>query len=166
MVANGPAIWGGCVTRRNSGQSRFPKSGCKLSLAGKGGYGALFAVVVQVLWALRVSRYKFDRSQKTITVQNFCWGHWRSVAVLSCLGARNLSRCRNLIASRCVCPGATAITNLSWEKDQKQKVWQTTYPYCPCYGLGIFIFIGDRKVPRNASLYILIKTNNVNVIRK
>ena len=25
--------------------------------------------------------YKFDRSQKTITVQNFCCGHWRSVAV-------------------------------------------------------------------------------------
>jgi hypothetical protein len=28
-----------------------------------------------------VSRYKFDRSQKTITVQNFCCGHWRSVGV-------------------------------------------------------------------------------------
>jgi hypothetical protein len=49
IMANGPAIWGGCVTRRNSGQSRIPKSGCNLSLAGKGGYGALFAVQVQVL---------------------------------------------------------------------------------------------------------------------
>jgi len=32
-------------------------------------------------WALRVSGYKVDRSQKTITVQNFCCEHWRSVAV-------------------------------------------------------------------------------------
>jgi len=28
-----------------------------------------------------VSRYKFYRSQETVTVQDFCWGHWRSVAV-------------------------------------------------------------------------------------
>jgi len=28
-----------------------------------------------------VSRYKFDRSQKTVTVQNVGCGHWRSVAV-------------------------------------------------------------------------------------
>src|SRR4030066_1634086 len=31
--------------------------------------------------ALRVSRYKYDRSRETITVQDFYWGHWRSVAV-------------------------------------------------------------------------------------
>ena len=36
-----------------------------------------------------------------------------------CLGARNLSWCRILIAGRCACPGATAITNLSWEQVQK-----------------------------------------------
>ena len=28
-----------------------------------------------------VSRYKFDRSRETVTVQDFCWGHMRSVAV-------------------------------------------------------------------------------------
>jgi len=28
-----------------------------------------------------VSRYKFDRSQETIKVQDFYWEHWRSVAV-------------------------------------------------------------------------------------
>jgi hypothetical protein len=42
ITTNGPAIWGGCVTRRNSGQSRFPELGCNLSLAGKGGYGTCF----------------------------------------------------------------------------------------------------------------------------
>jgi len=35
----------------------------------------------KIYWALRVSGYKVDRSQKTITVQDYCWGHWRSVAV-------------------------------------------------------------------------------------
>jgi hypothetical protein len=95
ILPNGPAIWGGCVTRRNSGQSRFPESGCNLSLAGKGGYGALFAVMAQILiehYACRdtiligatnlspvtklgegtsaVSRYKFDRSQKFVKVQD------------------------------------------------------------------------------------------------
>jgi len=62
---------------------------------------------------------------------------WRALAQCrgtNYLGARNLSRCRILIASRCACPGATAITNLSWVQELKQKVWQTTYLYCPCYG--------------------------------
>jgi hypothetical protein len=42
------------------------------SITVQGGDGALFAIRVQSLLALRVSRYKFDRSQKTITVQNVC----------------------------------------------------------------------------------------------
>ena len=31
----------------------------------QGGYGAVFAVRVQTLWPIRVSRYKVDREQKT-----------------------------------------------------------------------------------------------------
>ena len=38
-----------------------------------------------------------------------------------CLGARNLSRCRILIADRCACPGVTTITNLSWEQELSKK---------------------------------------------
>jgi len=45
-----------------------------------------------------VSRYKFDRSQKTVKVY---WG---------------------LIAYRCAYPGTRTITKLSWEQEQKQKV--------------------------------------------
>jgi hypothetical protein len=37
----------------------------------------------------------------------------------SYLGARNLSRSRILFVGRCACPGATAITNLSWVQEQK-----------------------------------------------
>jgi len=114
MTHNGPAIWGGCVTRRNSGQSRFPESGCNLSLAGKGGYGTRFCrhgrnliaywrdrgtnyveaanlspVTNLVAGTGAVSRYKVDRSQKTVKV------YW------------------SFVASRCACPGTTTITNLS-----------------------------------------------------
>jgi len=43
----------------------------------QGGYGALFAVRVQILWTIRVSRYKADRGQITSQgIQSFC-GHWR-----------------------------------------------------------------------------------------
>ena len=39
----------------------------------QGGYGVVFAIRVQVLIeALRVSRYKFDRSRETVTVQDVC----------------------------------------------------------------------------------------------
>jgi len=36
--------------------------------------------------------------------------------------ARNLSRCRILIAGRCASPGVPAITNLSWVQEQMQKL--------------------------------------------
>jgi hypothetical protein len=47
----------------------------------KEGMARVFAVMVQGFVALRVSRYKFDRSRQPVTVQDICWEHWRSVAV-------------------------------------------------------------------------------------
>ena len=44
---------------------------------------------------------------KLSRLQNVCWGHWRSVAVQVCLGARKLSRYRIYIAGRCACPDAS-----------------------------------------------------------
>ena len=47
MAANGPAIWGGCVTRRKHrvGSRYFSQKAVTV----QGGYGALFAVMVQIL---------------------------------------------------------------------------------------------------------------------
>jgi len=47
MNANGPAIWGGCVTRREhrAGSWYFSQK----TVTVQGGYGALFAVMVQIL---------------------------------------------------------------------------------------------------------------------
>jgi hypothetical protein len=52
MTPNGPAIWGGCVTRRNSGRLTILVVLQNFHSAGKGGYGALFAVRVQVLLSI------------------------------------------------------------------------------------------------------------------
>jgi len=44
---NGPAIWGGCVTRRK--RRPRPVFFSQKTVTVQGGYGALFAVMVQIL---------------------------------------------------------------------------------------------------------------------
>ena len=93
MTHNGPAIWGGCVTRRRirAGSWYFSQKAVTV----QGGYGALFAVMVQIFFACwrdcgtrligatnlspvtklvartgAVSRYKLSRSQKSVVVQD------------------------------------------------------------------------------------------------
>jgi hypothetical protein len=79
VTANGPAIKGGCVTRRkHRAESRYFS---QKTVTVQGGYGALFAVQVQVLWIIRVSRYKFDRSYEFIPGYKVGCMHWRSVAI-------------------------------------------------------------------------------------
>ena len=50
LTANGPAIWGGCVTRRKhqAGSRYFSQKAVTV----QGGYGALFAVMVQILLSI------------------------------------------------------------------------------------------------------------------
>jgi len=93
MNANGPAIWGGCVTRRSIRADSWYFS--QKSVTVQGGYGALFAVMIQILlsitrvavqfWSeLRIyprlqswwralapstRGYKLSRSQKFVKVQ-------------------------------------------------------------------------------------------------
>jgi len=109
FIANGPAIWGGCVTRRkHRAGSWYP------ALAGpENCHGAR-----RVWRGFCKSRYKFCRSRA-------CRG-------TSLIGARNLSRCRIYIASRCGRPGAS-FSRICHGSRVPQKPWQTTYPYCPCY---------------------------------
>jgi hypothetical protein len=52
MQHNGPAIWGGCVTRRSIRAESWDFSHETVPV--QGGYGALFAVQVQIL--LRITR--------------------------------------------------------------------------------------------------------------
>jgi len=47
MTPNGPAIWGGCVTRRSIRAESLYFS--QKTVTVQGGYGALFAVMVQIL---------------------------------------------------------------------------------------------------------------------
>jgi hypothetical protein len=50
LTHNGPAIWGGCVTRRKhrAGSWYFSRE----TVTVQGGYGALFAVRVQILLSI------------------------------------------------------------------------------------------------------------------
>jgi len=118
--ANGPAIWGGCVTRRSIRAESWYFS--QKAVAVQGGYGALFAVQVQVL--LSITRVAVQcLSELRIYPRLQIWLR----ALAQCRGTNylegsNLSRCRILIAGRCACPGATTLTNLSWVQEQKQKV--------------------------------------------
>ena len=50
MTHNGPAIWGGCVTRRKHRHGPgTPRQRGHKTVPVQGGYGALFAVRVQIL---------------------------------------------------------------------------------------------------------------------
>jgi len=53
IAYNGPAIWGGCVTRRKHRAGHG--HGSRETVTVPGGYGAVFAVRAQVIWDIRVS---------------------------------------------------------------------------------------------------------------
>jgi hypothetical protein len=97
MHYNGPAIWGGCVTRREHRVESWYFSHKAVTV--QGGYGTCFCspgtgfcghyecrgtilIGASKLSRYRifvggtgaVSRYNLSRSQKTVTVQNFNWG--------------------------------------------------------------------------------------------
>jgi hypothetical protein len=97
MTTNGPAIWGGCVTRRkHRSRSRYFS---QKAVTVQGGYGACFChpgtnfiehyacrgtsmIGAGKLSRYRifvggtgaVSRYNLSRSQKSATVHDFNWG--------------------------------------------------------------------------------------------
>jgi hypothetical protein len=50
ITSNGPAIWGGCVTRREHRAESWYFSQKVVTV--QGGYGALFAVRVQILLSI------------------------------------------------------------------------------------------------------------------
>src|SRR4030042_6845508 len=62
MAANGPAIWGGCVTRRSIRAESWYFS--REVVPVQGGYGALFAVMVQILLSItRVAVQTFSKPE-------------------------------------------------------------------------------------------------------
>ena len=76
---NGPAIWGGCVTRRSirAGSWYFSRE----TVTVQGGYGALFAVTVQILLRAGAIAVQVWSSREFIPGYKFGDVHWRSVAV-------------------------------------------------------------------------------------
>jgi len=130
---------GGCVTRRSIRSRSWYFSHKAVTV--QGGYGAVFAVRVQVLLSITRVAVQFLSEPENCQGTGYLLGALAQRRGTGCLAARNLSRCRIYIACRCACPGARTITNLSREQEQKQKLWRTTYPYCPCYRLPLLIIL-------------------------
>jgi hypothetical protein len=150
---NGPAIWGGCVTRCSIrvvpiaiGTWYFSRE----VITVQGGYGALFAIMVQILLSITSVAVQVWSKPRPDSYRDYprlqSW--WRELAQCRAEGpdrsAASVRGTNILIACIWACLGATAITNLSWEQEQKQKVWQATYPYCPCYR-ALLLFYGLKK---------------------
>ena len=92
MYANGPAIWGGCVTRRSNRVGTLNFS--QLAITVQGGYGALFAVMVQILLsagAIAVQLVSEPRIYPPLQSWQRALAQCRGT---NCLEGRNLSRCR------------------------------------------------------------------------
>jgi hypothetical protein len=113
MTPNGPAIWGGCVTRRqHRAESRYFS---REIVTVQGGYGTCFCSHGTSFIALRRDRgTRFLSGHELLPVQKFDKWALAQCRGTICLGSRNLSRCRILIACSCAYPGTTTITNLSW----------------------------------------------------
>jgi hypothetical protein len=92
MTTNGPAIWGGCVTRRKH-RSR-PVFFSQKTVTVQGGYGALFAVRVQLLLSITRVAVQVCSEPENYHGTGFLLGVLAQCRGTNCLGARNLSRCR------------------------------------------------------------------------
>jgi hypothetical protein len=103
IMHNGPAIWGGCVTRRkHRAESRFFS---REVVTVQGGYGALFAVMVQFLMGSGAVAVQVESEPRVYPrLQNWL-GALAQCRGTNYLGARKLSRYRILIVCRCaLCP--------------------------------------------------------------
>ena len=149
IAANGPAIWGGCVTRRqHRAESRYFS---QKVVTVQGGYGTCFCrhgTNFIAFWRDRgtslirtgkLSQYRiFDGGTGAVLSRRS--GAESGVAVQYWSKAEN---CQDLLYFNCEqvrVSGCSSISDLSWEQGQKQKPWQTTYPYCPCYRLPYLLF--------------------------
>ena len=83
IKANGPAIWGGCVTRReHRAGSLYPAPAGPESCHGARRVWHVFLLSWYKFYCMLArSRYNFDQSPKFITGYKVVCGHWRSVAV-------------------------------------------------------------------------------------
>ncbi len=76
LTYNGPAIWGGCVTRRRTGQSPGtlapPAGGSRC----KEGMACFLPSWYEFYCILAQSRYKLDRSREFIPGYKIGGGHW------------------------------------------------------------------------------------------
>ena len=135
-MPNGPAIWGGCVPPAG-GWRAFCRLLASVALAKEAGY-SFYCIQVR-------SRYNFDRQQGNSHGGQSSEKALAQCRGISCLGARNQSWYRILIACRGACPGATLITTLSYVQERFAKTVTNNLPILSVLALVIFIFVSLRR---------------------
>ena len=89
-----------CYPTQHPGRVLVPRgSGARKLSRCKEGMAHFLPSRCKFYWALRVSRYKFDRSREFITGYKDGCGHWRSVAVQSISKPEN---CQDIMGFNCV----------------------------------------------------------------
>ena len=83
----------------------------------QGGYGALFAVMVQILLSAGAIAVQGLSEPVNYHGIGYLLGALAQCRGTIYFGARNISWCRILIVRRCASPGAKGITNLSWVQE-------------------------------------------------
>jgi len=83
LTDNGPAIWGGCVTRRIPAEHLSRFTGRKFLSAGKGGYGAVFGIRVQIF--VKTTRVAVQGLSEARIYSGYKVNeeYWRSIAIIS-----------------------------------------------------------------------------------
>jgi hypothetical protein len=124
LNANGPAIKGGCVTRRSiRAGSSYPAPAGPQSCHGARRVWRTFCRPGTSFIDHYACRGTILIDETELSRRNKCYKRvLAQCRDTSCLGTKKLSRCRIIIASRCAYPGTRTITKLSWEQEQKQKV--------------------------------------------
>jgi hypothetical protein len=90
ITANGPAIWGGCVTRRK--HRSHPVFFRQKAVTVQGGYGAVFAVRIQVLLSIMRVAVQFLSEPENCQGTGYLLGALAQCRGTNCPGARKLSR--------------------------------------------------------------------------
>ena len=111
IAHNGPAIWGGCVTRRqHRAESWYPAPAGQKIVTVQGGYGTCFCRHGTKFVALRRGRgTRLLSGREFLPVQKFDKWALAQCRDASCLGCRKLSWCRMFIGCSCANPGTRAL---------------------------------------------------------
>jgi len=149
MHHNGPAIWGGCVTRRSIRLESWYFSSASWRITVRGEYGVVFAVQVQSLFSItRVAVQVGSESRIYHRLQSWL------LALAQCrgtnyLGARNLSRCKEFYWVQLRVSGCNNLYKFVLSAGTKAKIVTNNLPILSVLAVRAFIISNTLKFSYN-----------------